>query len=88
LTAERMTEAEALELEGRMATLEGRLLRIEAFLLRVNEARDHRACSECGRADDGSERGWKAYLTDDEPAETVLFCPECAEREFGEAARD
>jgi hypothetical protein len=40
-------------------------------------------CSECGAvwllADD--ER-WRAYLTDDEPAEVVLFCPDCAEREF------
>ena len=30
-------------------------------------------------------RGWKAYLTtdEDEPAEAVVYCPECAEREFG-----
>jgi len=26
--------------------------------------------------------GWKAYLDDDDRA--VLFCPECAEREFGD----
>jgi len=25
-----------------------------------------------------------AYLTDDEPAELVFYCPECAEREFEE----
>ena len=31
------------------------------------------------------ERGWNAYLTtgEDEPAEAVVYCPECAEREFG-----
>ena len=30
-------------------------------------------------------RGWRAYLTtdEDEPAEAVVYCPECAEREFG-----
>jgi hypothetical protein len=30
-------------------------------------------------------RVWKAYLTtdEDEPAEAVVYCPECAEREFG-----
>jgi hypothetical protein len=27
---------------------------------------------------------WSAYLTDDEPPE-VVFCPRCAEREFGDA---
>ena len=29
------------------------------------------------------EERWLAYLTDDEPAEVVLYCPECGEREFG-----
>jgi hypothetical protein len=40
-----------------------------------------RSCSECGRAwTDPSER-WQTFLTvDDQPA---LFCPSCAEREFG-----
>jgi hypothetical protein len=30
------------------------------------------------------ERGWRAYLTaeEEEPAETLTYCPECAEREF------
>jgi hypothetical protein len=27
---------------------------------------------------------WFAYLTDDEPAELAFFCPDCAEREFGD----
>ena len=25
---------------------------------------------------------WEAYLTNDEPAEVVFYCPSCAEREF------
>jgi hypothetical protein len=28
------------------------------------------------------EQRWAAYLTDDEPAEVVFYCPACAEREF------
>jgi hypothetical protein len=38
-------------------------------------------CGECGREWDGLERGWRRYLTVDD--ETGLYCPECAEREFG-----
>ena len=40
-------------------------------------------CAECDfvwRPDD-PER-WRAYLTEDEPAEVVFYCPSCAEREF------
>jgi hypothetical protein len=41
-------------------------------------------CAECDApwlpTDD--ER-WRAYLTDDEPAEFAFYCPECAERELG-----
>jgi hypothetical protein len=29
---------------------------------------------------------WQAWLTDDEPSELAFFCPECAEREFGDWA--
>ena len=39
-------------------------------------------CEECGRVSRESERGWTAHLTDDEPEEVVVFCPECDEREF------
>ena len=41
-------------------------------------------CEECGvlTIDDG--RGWRAYLTDDEPPEVATYCPECAERDFGD----
>lgn len=41
-------------------------------------------CAECEAlwlpAD---EERWRAYLTDDEPAELPFYCPECANREFG-----
>ena len=42
-------------------------------------------CVECGREKVAGERGWRAYLTtdEDEPAEAVVYCPECDEREFG-----
>lgn len=42
-------------------------------------------CVECGRVSRENERGWQAYLTDDEdePAEVVVYCPECDKREFG-----
>jgi hypothetical protein len=41
-------------------------------------------CAECGRVSRDKERGWRAYLTDDEeePAEVVVCCPECGQREF------
>jgi len=43
-------------------------------------------CVECGRVERAGERGWKAYLTVDEtePAEAVVYCPECADRGFGD----
>ena len=39
-------------------------------------------CVECSRRCDASDdsRGWRAYLDDDD--EVVVFCPDCAEREF------
>lgn len=42
-------------------------------------------CEECGREEADDERGWRSYLTTDEeePAEAVIYCRECAEREFG-----
>jgi hypothetical protein len=42
-------------------------------------------CDECGSAY-GGERGWRGYLTQ-EPREVAVFCPGCAEREFGETER-
>jgi hypothetical protein len=45
-------------------------------------------CEECGRESDWEDYAhhvgdprWKAYLTID--SEAVIYCPECAEREFG-----
>ena len=42
-------------------------------------------CVECGREQTAGERGCRAYLTDDEDelAEAIVYCPECAEPEFG-----
>jgi hypothetical protein len=44
-------------------------------------------CVEWGREQPPGERGWKAYLSvgEGEPAEAVVYCPECAEREFGDS---
>jgi hypothetical protein len=40
------------------------------------------ACAECEAVWlPTDEECWQAWLTDDEPPELV-FCPECAEREF------
>jgi hypothetical protein len=50
-------------------------------------------CAECGKLGEGSMEGWRAMLgtdVDDEnaPTETHLFCPVCAEREFGPPRAD
>jgi hypothetical protein len=44
-------------------------------------------CVECGAETDRLASGWRAYVADDldedEPeAKVLMFCPECAEREF------
>jgi hypothetical protein len=39
-------------------------------------------CQECCRAWVDPHERWRAYVTDDEPAEPVLYCPICAAREF------
>jgi hypothetical protein len=42
-------------------------------------------CAECeARWLTADEERWAAYLTDDEPPEVVVYCPDCAEREFGD----
>jgi hypothetical protein len=41
-------------------------------------------CVECGAESEAGE-GWKAYLTAD--AEPAVYCPDCAEREFGPGSR-
>jgi hypothetical protein len=49
-------------------------------------------CAECGACWlPADEECWRAYLgsdTLDEPAEVVFYCPDCAEREFGDELRD
>lgn len=43
-------------------------------------------CTECGAESEGSARdGWRAFLTDGEkePETVALYCPDCAEVEFG-----
>jgi hypothetical protein len=48
-------------------------------------------CVECGRVQTDDERGWRSYLTvdEDDPVEAIVYCPDCAEREFGaRPARD
>ncbi len=39
-------------------------------------------CEECRRPWLEPRERWRLYLTDDEPAEAVPYCPECAGREF------
>ena len=55
--------------------------------LRPGEARSGRTSDVCwcGREQAAGERGWKGYPTtdEDEPAEAVAYCPDCAAREFG-----
>jgi RNase P subunit RPR2 len=42
------------------------------------------SCTECRLAwPDDPDARFRAYLTDDEAPEVVLFCRDCAEREFG-----
>jgi hypothetical protein len=41
-------------------------------------------CAECEAVWlPADEDRWSAYLTDDEPPDVVLYCPDSAEREFG-----
>lgn len=43
-------------------------------------------CAECARAADDQARGWRALHGRDHPEdepETIIFCAQCAQREFG-----
>ncbi len=42
-------------------------------------------CAECGRSPQPGET-WRLYWAD--IREAVTYCPECAEREFGESAAE
>ena len=39
-------------------------------------------CQECCRPWLDPHERWRVYLTDDEPAEAVPYCADCARREF------
>lgn len=44
-------------------------------------------CLECESVSGADAQGWKAYLggtVDGEDLEVGIFCPDCAEREFGD----
>jgi hypothetical protein len=42
-------------------------------------------CLECSAEWRPEETtAWRAYLTDESPPELVLYCPDCAKREFDE----
>lgn len=43
------------------------------------------ACIECRRPWDDARERWRLKVTDEQPPETVPYCPECATREFGPA---
>jgi DNA-directed RNA polymerase subunit RPC12/RpoP len=42
-------------------------------------------CVECGKEATDSAIEWRGYLTDDD--EVAIYCPDCAEREFGAEPR-
>jgi len=47
-------------------------------------------CEVCGCVNNDGERGWQGHLVDlddDGEDEVVLFCPRCADREFGTKGR-
>jgi len=47
----------------------------------ANSADDHPlVCAECSRESPAGAEGWRGYLSVDD--EVVMFCPECAKREF------
>lgn len=41
------------------------------------------ACEECSRVWITVDERWRLYLTDDNPPQTVPYCPRCAAEEFG-----
>jgi hypothetical protein len=71
--------------------LRGKWWRSEQATLPCYEWRSKHAtlrCEECKREARSKEtRSWRAYLTvigENEPAEVVVYCPDCAKREFGD----
>jgi hypothetical protein len=56
-----------------------------AVISAVTPAQSSIIRTSAGCAALAGERGWRAYLTtdEDEPFETVFYCPDRAAREFG-----
>ena len=42
------------------------------------------ACQECRTEWNDPHERWRLYVVPDEPAETLIYCPVCAIREFGD----
>ena len=42
------------------------------------------ACQECSRNWTDPYERWRLYVLPEEPAETLIYCPVCALREFGD----
>jgi len=40
-------------------------------------------CLECGQLWIEATERWRTYLSNDDPRQTLTYCPECALREFG-----
>ncbi len=58
---------------------------VRSIISRVAASDRALVCAECGRestALENTEDSWRAYS--DGVGELIVFCPECAEREFGE----
>ena len=41
-------------------------------------------CQECRHEWTDAYERWRLYVTPDDPAETLIYCPACADREFGD----
>ncbi len=41
-------------------------------------------CQECRQEWTDANERWRLYVTFDDPAETLMYCPTCAIREFGD----
>ena len=41
-------------------------------------------CQECRREWIDAHERWRLYVTPDDPAETLIYCTACADREFGD----
>jgi len=39
-------------------------------------------CLECGQPWIEAKERWRVYLSNDEPRQTLTYCPDCARREF------